>query len=262
VFEENKASLPRREATVSFRQIVVPPRPSAAARARARAKIDSLYVELTKGKGDFEQVAKRESMDAASKQLGGDLGFVRRGSNQPEFDQVIFNIRPGVVSLPFETSYGYHIVRVDRVQPGEVKVRQIRIDPAVDSSDVARARIEADSVLKAWQAGASYETLSARHHDKPEEKTVPDYVRDSLPPSYREAIGDKGVGAFAGPFPVANPTNGTSKFVVLEITSAEAGGEYTVADYRTRIRDQLASAKLIRRAIDMVKKETYVSIRL
>jgi peptidyl-prolyl cis-trans isomerase SurA len=185
VFEENKASLPRREATVGFRQVVVPPRPSAAARARARAKIDSLYVELTKGKGEFEQIAKRSSMDAASKELGGDLGWVRRGTNQPEFDQVIFNIRPGVVSLPFETSYGWHIVRVDRVQPAEVKVRQIRIDPDVDSADVARAKVEADSVLKAWQGGAAYEALSARHHDKLEERTVPEYVRDSLPASYR-----------------------------------------------------------------------------
>jgi peptidyl-prolyl cis-trans isomerase SurA len=262
LFEENKATIPTRPATISFRQIVVPPRPTAKSRAAALARAESLYVELTKGKGDFEQVAKRSSMDAASKELGGDLGWVRRGLNLPEFDQVIFNIRPGFVSMPFETAYGYHIVRVDRVQPGEVKVRQILIKPAIDSADVARARLEADSVLAAWQGGGAYDALSLKHHDRVEEKNVPELNRDSLPASYKAAIADKGQGAFAGPFAVSDPANNTSKFVVLEITATSPGGPVTLAEFRNRIRDQLALEKLSKRVIENLRKEMYVSIRL
>jgi peptidyl-prolyl cis-trans isomerase SurA len=262
LFEENRASLPTRPATISFRQIVVPPRPTEKSRAAARARADSLYTELTKGKGDFEQIAKRSSMDAASKDIGGDLGWVRRGINLPEFDQIIFNIRPGIVSLPFETAYGFHIVRVDRVQPGEVKVRQILVKPALDSADVARARVEADSVLTAWQGGAAYDVLSGRHHDRVEEKNVPDLNRDSLPASYRAAIGEKAQGAFAGPFAVADASNGTSKYVVLEITNSSPGGPVTLAEFRNRIRDQLALEKLSKSVITQLRKEMYVSIRL
>ena len=262
LFEENRASLPTRPATISFRQIVVPPRPTAASRAAARARAESIHVELTKGKGDFEQIAKRSSMHAESKELGGDLGWVRRGLNLPEFDQVIFGIRPGTPSMPFETSYGFHIVRVDRVQPGEVKVRQILIRPAIDSNDVARAKVEADSVLAAWRAGAEYEALSSKHHDRVEEKNIPDLNRDSLPASYRTAIGDQGNGGFAGPFAISDPSNGTSKYVVLEITGTSPGGPVTLAEFRNRIRDQLALEKLSRRVIEQLRKEMYVSIRL
>jgi peptidyl-prolyl cis-trans isomerase SurA len=71
-YEERKADLPKRPATVTFRQIVIATKPSEAARNAARAKAESLLVEIRKG-GDFEQIAKRESMDPSAAQ-GGDLG--------------------------------------------------------------------------------------------------------------------------------------------------------------------------------------------
>ena len=163
-FEKNRGTLPKRPATVTFRQIVVAPHPSPAAKAAARAKAESLLVEIRKG-GDFEQIAKRESMDPGSKELGGDLGWNRRGAMVPEFDRMMFALPPGQVSPIVETVFGYHILRVDRVQPAEVKARHILIRPRIDSADVARARLEADSVAAQWRAGVSYDSLAAKHHD-------------------------------------------------------------------------------------------------
>ena len=59
----------------------------------------------------------------------------------------------------FETPFGYHIMRVDRVQAGEVHAHHILITPVIDSADLATARLEADSVAKAWRAGASFDSL-------------------------------------------------------------------------------------------------------
>ncbi|HVF41244.1 MAG TPA: peptidylprolyl isomerase, partial [Gemmatimonadaceae bacterium] len=112
-FQKNKEALQRQPATVTFRQVVVAPKPTAEAKRRARAKADSLLVEIRKG-GDFEQIAKRESMDPASKQTGGDLGWNRRGAMVPEFERVMFALNPGQISNVVETSFGYHIIRVDR----------------------------------------------------------------------------------------------------------------------------------------------------
>ena len=62
-FERLKqGGLPQRLATVLWRQMVIAPAPSAAAKAAARAKADSLRAEIKAG-ADFERVAKRESMD-------------------------------------------------------------------------------------------------------------------------------------------------------------------------------------------------------
>ena len=53
--------------------------PEGAAKAKAKAHIDSLLVEIRKG-GDCELIAKRESMDSGTKRLGRAQGSNRRGS--------------------------------------------------------------------------------------------------------------------------------------------------------------------------------------
>ncbi|HEX4469597.1 MAG TPA: SurA N-terminal domain-containing protein, partial [Gemmatimonadaceae bacterium] len=77
-FERSKASLPRRPATVTFRQIVIAPKPTVINKGIARAKAESILAEIKRG-GDFALLAKRESMDPTTKETGGDLGWARRG---------------------------------------------------------------------------------------------------------------------------------------------------------------------------------------
>src|SRR2546423_2878255 len=161
-YERNKATLPKREASISWRQIIIAPHASAASKERARAKAESILVELKTG-GDFEKLTKRESMDPGSRENGGDLGWNRRGRMVAEFDRWMFALAPGQLSPVIETPFGYHIIRVDRVQPGEVKARHILIKPKIDSVDVAAARLRADSVLAIWKNGkAPFDTLVAR----------------------------------------------------------------------------------------------------
>jgi peptidyl-prolyl cis-trans isomerase SurA len=267
-FEKNRGTLPRRPATVTFRQIVVAPKPSAAAKAAARAKADSLLVELKKigadANGDrFAEAAKRESMDPGTREVGGDLGWNRRGVMVPAFDVWMFGLRPGTLSPVIETAFGFHIIRVDRVKPGEVKASHILIRWKIDSAQVVAARLEADSVRTEWQAGANVDSLTSKHHDSREEKgALQPWPRDSLPPSYTAAFAGKGAGDVIGPFPIDDKSNGTQKYVVAKIVEANAGGEYTLADFRAIIRDQLAQERAIRRLLDELRKESYVSVRL
>ena len=261
-FAEAQATLPRRPATVTFRQIVIAPRASAAAKAAARARAESLLVEIRKG-GDFEQIARRESMDATTRETGGDLGWNRRGFMVREFDDMMFALAPGSVSPVVETAFGYHLIKVERVQPAEVKSRHILIRPALDSAAVERARVEADSVARAWREGASFDTLVARHNDPREYTIISDpQEREKLPPSYAAAFEGKGDGAITDPFRIEDPGSGVPKFVVAQVTRSVEGGAYTVDDLRETIRAQLGQDKAMRRLIDSLRKETYVSIRL
>lgn len=261
-FEKAKDRLPKRPATVTFRQIIVSPKPSAASRKATLAKMDSLREEIAKGT-EFEVVAKRESQDPGSRDLGGDLGWARRGMMVPAFDQMMFALNPNIVSPTVETVFGAHIIRVDRIRPAEVKARHILLRWSMDSTDVARARAEADSTLAAWRKGASYDSLVTRHHDEAELRLMADPVpRDSLPPEYREALKDRKAGDFAGPFAIPNPQNGLSKVVVVQLTSAEEGGDLKLSDVRERIRAQLVQEKTARRILDQLRKEMYVSIRM
>ncbi len=261
-FAAAKSQLPKRPATVTFRQIIITPKPSESSRKATLAKMDSLRAEIAKGT-DFEVVAKRESMDPGSKELGGDLGWARRGMMVPAFDQMMFNLNPNIVSPTVETVFGAHIIRVDRVRPAEVKARHILLRWNVDSNDVARARREADSVLTVWRKGSSYDSLVTKHHDDAELRLMADpYPRDSLLPEYREAMKGQQAGAFVGPFAIPNPQSGLSKIVVLQLTSVEEGGDMKMSDVRDRIRAQLSQEKTARRILDQLRKELYVSIRM
>ena len=261
-FERSKAELQKRPATVTFRQIIVAPHASAAAKAKAKARADSLLVEIRKG-GDFELIAKRESMDPGTRQLGGDLGWNRRGSGLvPEFEQMMFALRPGEVSPVIETAFGYHIIRVDRVQAAEVKARHILIAPVIDSADVAAAKVEADSVAVQWRRGVSYDSLIAKHHDPTEEKGVlQPFPRDSLPASYQGALSGAKAGDITAPFELTNP-RGQPKFAVLQVVTATDAGEYKESEIRDQIRAQLSEERSIRQLLDELRKQTYVSIRM
>jgi peptidyl-prolyl cis-trans isomerase SurA len=263
-FEKSKTNLPKRPATVTFRQIVVPARPSDKAKVAARAKAESLQVEVHKG-GDFEQIAKRESMDPSSKELGGDLGWNRRGQMVPEFERWMFALAPGQVSPVIETTFGFHIIRVDRVQPGEVKARHILIRPTIDSADIAAAKARADSVSALWQAGANFDSLAAKYHDnagQEEKGSLQPFDRTQLPESYRTAFEGKGTGALVPPFAIDDPARAAKKFVVAQIVKADDGGDYTLSDFKNQIRDQLAQERGMRRVIDQMRKDLYVSVRI
>ncbi|MEO8139804.1 MAG: peptidylprolyl isomerase, partial [Gemmatimonadota bacterium] len=129
-FDQYQDQLPARPATLSFRNIVIAPKASAPSRDRALAQADSIVAELRKG-ADFATAAKRFSQDPASKDQGGDLGWFRRGIMVPEFDAIVFRLKPGVISDPVETPFGFHIIQVERIQPAEVQARHILIMPEI-----------------------------------------------------------------------------------------------------------------------------------
>lgn len=261
-FEKVKTRLQKRPATITFRQIVVAPSASKRADSVALVKAESLLVELRKG-ADFAEMAKRESMDPGTKNVGGDLGWNRRGSGLvPQFEAMMFSLRPGELSPIVKTSFGYHIIRVDRVQPAEVKARHILIAPVIDSNDVHIALLRADTVADKWRKGANFDSLVAKYHDPAEEKGVlQPFPIDSLPPAYKTAIDSLKATEIPAPFALTSAT-GATKYAVIQITARTAEGQYSLSEERELIRAQLAYEKQARTLLDELRKETYVSLRL
>ena len=260
-FERNKASLQGAPATVTFRQVVIAPKASAESKKRAKAKADSLLVEIRKG-GDFEQIAKRESMDPVSKPQGGDLGWNRRGAMVPEFERVMFALNPGQISGVFETAFGFHIVKVDRAQAAEVKARHILISPTIDSADIAAAKQEAELVATQLRNGAAFDSVVTKHHDPAEEKGIlQPFVRDSLPASYATALAGKKAGEVTAPFELASP-RGAAKWAVVQLVTVNEAGQFDEAEVKERIRTQLVAEKATRSLLDDLRRQTYVAIKL
>jgi peptidyl-prolyl cis-trans isomerase SurA len=258
-FNEQKGALGNRPATISFRQIVIAPRPSPEAKARTRAQADSIVLELRRG-ADFATAAKRFSQDPGSKDQGGSLNWFRRGVMVPEFERVAFSLRPGVVSDPVESPFGYHIIQVERVQPGEIQARHILLIPEIDSIHVDSARTLADSVRKLVLRGVPFDSLQRALHDPSAEKQADNVPADKLPEAYTKAFGDADSGAVAPVFSL--PGAGTrEQFVVAQIIGRRPPGDIRYEDVRDRIRDQLGQQLAIRRYIDRLRSATYVEVR-
>jgi peptidyl-prolyl cis-trans isomerase SurA len=258
-FEEQKSTLGNRPATISFRQIVISPVASPAARAKTKAQADSIVLELRRG-ADFATAARRFSQDPGSKDQGGSLNWFRRGVMVPEFERVAFSLKPGVVSDPVESPFGYHIIQVERVQPGEVQARHILLVPEIDSAHVQQARALADSVRNALVAGAPFDSLQRLYHDRSAERQAENVPVTKLPENYAKAVGQAGAGTTLPVFTVPS-AGGREQFVILQVTDRRPEGEIKYDDVRDRIRDQLGQQLAIRRYIDGLRRSTYVDIR-
>ncbi len=258
-FEEQKSTLGNRPATLSFRQIVISPSPSPAAKARTKAQADSIVLELRRG-ADFATAARRFSQDPGSKEQGGSLNWFRRGVMVPEFERVAFALKPGVISDPVESPFGYHIIQVERVQPGEVQARHILLVPEIDSAHVKQARTLADSVRSALVAGASFDSLQRLYHDRSAERQADNVPVTKLPENYAKAIGDAERGTTL-PIFIVPSSGGREQFVVLQVTDRRPEGEIRYEDVRDRIHEQLGQQLAIRRYIDHLRQSTYVEIR-
>ena len=257
-FERFRGQLGQRPATISFQQIVVSPKPTEAARERARQVADSIAGELRNG-ADFATAARRFSASPEGQQ-GGSLGWFRRGRMVPEFERVAFSLRPGQISDPVETSFGWHVIQVERVQPAEVSARHVLIAPDLTDADRERARQLADSLHRAILAGASFDSLQRIHHDPGQPREAPTVPLENLPEPYRPPLDSADAGDVVPPFVAADPS-GRTGFAIVRVTDRQAAGEVRYEDVRDRIRAQLAQELAIRRYVDRLKRGAYVEVR-
>ena len=78
----------------------------------SKEKAREIYEKIAHG-SDFAKLAKENSKDPGSKDQGGELGYFRRGQMVPQFEEVAFKLQKGEVGEPFQTQFGWHVIRVD-----------------------------------------------------------------------------------------------------------------------------------------------------
>jgi len=69
-------------------------------------------VKQLKAGADFTELAKKSS-DGPSAQTGGDLGYFSRGQMVKPFEEAAFALKPGEISAPVQTEFGWHVIKVE-----------------------------------------------------------------------------------------------------------------------------------------------------
>ncbi|MCZ6915730.1 MAG: peptidylprolyl isomerase [Gemmatimonadetes bacterium] len=261
VLVEQQNNPQRRPPTVTFRQVVVNARADSAALHDARARAESVLVRARAGE-DFAALAQEFSDDEASAQRGGDVGWFRRGSGMAkEFERTAFRLRPGQISNVLQTSFGFHVIQVQRTEPAEVQARHILIMPSITERNYAEARSRADTVAMALRNGAALDSILRRYHDAEgnEQTYVEGAVFENLPPEYQASVEGAEAGDIIGPF--ATPRAGGEKYVVMLFVQRLEAGEYTYEEVRESLRSDIAEQNGVSRFLDYLRSVTYIDIR-
>ena len=121
-YNKNKArfSTPEKR-SASHILITVPKDAKPADDAAAKAKAQAILAEVQKNPNEFAKIAKAQSQDPGSAELGGDLGVVEKGLFDKPVEDAIFQLKEGETSGLVRSSFGYHIVKVTKVVPSTQK---------------------------------------------------------------------------------------------------------------------------------------------
>lgn len=158
-YEQHKEEF-RREEQVRARHILFKLAQQAGAEeeARRRGEAETTLQRIQAGE-DFAALASQLSEDPVSAQQGGDLGFFKRGEMVKPFEETAFGLKPGVVSDPVRTDFGYHLIKVEEMQEaGYEPVEAVRTElrTRLAREEVRRlAEAKAQAVYDAMVAAGS-----------------------------------------------------------------------------------------------------------
>ena len=132
--------------------------------AAAKKLADDVAAQVKAG-GDFAALAKKYSKDPGSAENGGDLGWADSKQFVGPFSDTLFKMKPGEVAGPIKTQFGYHVIRLEEIQPAKGKsFDDVRSELAAEVKRNAAAdrfgEIQEQLQSKMDQAGGDLQTLA------------------------------------------------------------------------------------------------------
>lgn len=115
--------------------------------AAVRNKLLALRDSILRG-AKFEDLAKAESIDTISSRAGGSLGRGVRGRFVPQFEDAAYKLKPGELSQPVLTQFGYHLIRVDERKGDTIAIRHILLPITQSDSGATATDRRADELAR------------------------------------------------------------------------------------------------------------------
>jgi peptidyl-prolyl cis-trans isomerase SurA len=139
-------SLPFFSAEVTVGQIVKKPEVNKGVKDKIENQLQEIKGRIMDGTADFQTMARQYSQDPGSAAMGGELGFFRRGELAPEYEATALGLRPGEISDPVETMFGFHIIQLLERKGNTYNTRHILIQPLPSEEDIKKAERYLDSL--------------------------------------------------------------------------------------------------------------------
>lgn len=199
-YETYKDSIPPAGSEYELSQIYITRKVSDAEKEAAKMKIMQILDSLNSGR-NFEELAIANSDDKGSAVNGGYLGPAGKGLFVPAFEESVFSLKEGEVSKPVETQFGYHIIKLEKIDGEKRTARHILVAfPKLESSDIEtisflnslKSRIESGEITFE-QAAFDYSEGSESKSDSGYSGLIPLSSLDSTELEALEKIGPGGI---------------------------------------------------------------------
>jgi peptidyl-prolyl cis-trans isomerase SurA len=139
-------SIPMVPAEMEVEIITVEPQYDPVEIAEIKDRLREFTDRVNKGE-NFSTLAVMYSEDRNSAKVGGELGFMGKGTLLPEFANVAFSLNdPKKVSKVVETEYGFHIIQLIEKRGDRVNCRHILLKPHISASERNQALLRLDSI--------------------------------------------------------------------------------------------------------------------
>jgi peptidyl-prolyl cis-trans isomerase SurA len=206
-YERYKDSLPLQQNGLRLSHIQIKIKPGAALEKAAFLKADSLVKRLDKGEA-FADLAKAKSDDFSAKD-GGDLGYTKRGTLDPDFERAAFSLDAGdYTKAPVRTRFGYHIIKVTGKKDNEVRCSHILVRLVPESSDSARTLKYMDSLRTAAVQKGNFPALASQLSEDKKTKdhggSLGWFTKDKLDPRYLQAVDSLQPGGISAPVAIGD----------------------------------------------------------
>lgn len=244
---------------------------------RVKDQLRSFTDRVTKGETSFATLARLYSEDPGSARQGGEMDYTGRGTLDPAFANVAFNLTdPKKVSKIVESEFGYHIIQLIDKRGDKIKVRHILLKPKVSDQEINQAIGRLDSIsndIKAkkftFEEACSYlsEDKDTRNNhglmaysDNQTGKVTSRFQMKNLATEVASVIDTMKVGEISAPFKMIN-SKGKTVGAIVKLKSRVEGHRAKITEDFQTMQDVVEAKEREKKLHDWVVnkiKQTYV----
>lgn len=217
---------------------------------RVKDQLRSFTDRVTKGETSFSTLARLYSEDPGSARQGGEMDYAGRGTLDPAFASVAFNLTdPKKISKIVESEFGYHIIQLVDKRGDKVKVRHILLKPKVSAEDLNKALGRLDSIAAdikdgkfTFEAACSYlsEDKDTRNNhglmaytDNQTGKITSRFQMKDLPTEVASVVNTMKVGEISAPFKMVDHRGKTVAAIIKLINRIDGHRAKITEDFQT-----------------------------
>jgi len=264
-------------AELEISQIVKVPEIPEEEKQKVINKLEEIKADVEDNDASFSVKAILYSQDPGSKSKGGFYSMTRETPFVKEFKDVAFSLQEGEVSEPFETTFGYHIIYIEKIRGQELDLRHILIQPEIPQAAVDAAKVELDTIRKQIMEGKyTFAEAALNFSDEKETKFDGGLLRNpinfdsrfeltKMDPTLYNQVRNLKDGEISYPLLEADPRGGPPKYKILKVTNRY---DEHVADFakdylkiqELALREK--QYKAIKEWMDEHIEDTYVSVNV